>query len=576
MNSKPFLPHILVNTLIMCLVSTLLYATYHVAEAQTPSPSTQQPTVNSVNRASTQQKIVAKKSKQGLDHTHINSHHALFWSRGQTWIADVKNGVLYRAPRLYAAGPGGAIFEYRLQAHTKRKKQKRPYGHMYRWVSFDRELLGGQQIDTLTTHFEPKDLQGDFNDEHQVLQFTGEWVTLSRWVEQRIDQKHLRASSVYTINLAGMKALTSPHQPNRWLQWVRSVFPQLIPNCLQASPFTARWQLPGQRTVFWMLLSPDTQVQHCPYELSALRMTATKTMKPVQKLTWQDQSIMDEDEKIFSGIVDTLLHDSGHYALLLEGPPRNEDVLFIPHVNQLIEADTRRFLTLWRRHESPTTFSFTEDIEIQRLDGARWINDAHPLLQILDSHFQAVKSEPCYQNLVSYSVKYYRRPPRPRLQGHLCRIETRGRAWSGIQDLAASYTAVHDKRTLYLDFWIQDPKRSNKDELILYFGNPQAPQKLRLRAYGLLGNEQLTNQVLYKWKEMKKTTSQSSSQNSLDSWLGGYRVSIELPLSLVQNYLSAKVRDIDPDLPGSTLSMWLVGTPNAPGEPERPSLMELR
>jgi hypothetical protein len=524
-----------------------------------------------VNRISASAESISVQKQVSHDFSH-----ALFWSRGQTWIADLKKGILYRSPRLYAEGPGGTIFEYRLQQHSQRQKnKKRPYGHMYRWVSFDRELLGGQQIDTLTTHFEPQDLQGDFNDEHQVLQFTGDWVTLSRWVEQRVDQKHLRASSMYTINLAGMKALTSPQKPDRWLNWVRTFLPQLIPTCLQSSPFTARWELPGQRTVFWMLLSPNAQADHCPYQLSALRMTSMNEMKPVKQLTWKNQSIFDEGEKIFSGVVDTLLHDSGNYALLLEGPERNEDLLFIPNINRLVEPDTRRFLTLWRRNESPTTFSFTKDIEIQRLDGARWISNDHALLQILESHFQPVATKPCYQQLETYKVKRYRRPPRPRLQGHMCRIETRGRAWSGIQDLAAAYTAVHDNRTLYLDFWIQDPERSSKDEITLYFGDPKNPQRLRLRSYGLLGSDHLRDQVLFRWKEIKTNMKGNVPQDSPESWLGGYRVSVEIPLALVQQHMSAKIRDIDPSLPGSTLYMWLIGTPSQAGEPDRPSPIEV-
>ena len=504
---------------------------------------------------------------------------ALFWSRGQTWIMDTGEGVLYNAPHLYAEGPGGILFEYTLEAHSERissKTSRRPYGHVYRWVSFERHLLGGQQVNALTNHFKPDDLRGDFNDEHQILQFTGEWVTLSRWVEQRDQGQHLRASSAYTINLGEMKSLSSPKEPSKWLNFVREHLPDTIPNCLAPTDFAVRWELPGQRPVFWVLMTPSTEQHACPYTLSGLRVSPPAPYRTQPKLTWRGDQLADEGEVLFGGVVDALIHPTGDLAILLEGPPRAEEKLFIPHLDHLIEPNTQRFLTLWRRGSSPTTLSFPDHIEVQRLDGARWLSPQSSLLQILKTHFNPLEPPPCFQRLESHPVHRYKRPPPPPLKGHLCRVEAKGRVWSGVRDLSASVSALQDRRTLFLDLWVQDPDRSQRDEITLWFGDPRTPHRLRFNRKGILGTDRLRDQVLFKWTELPIKKRKKSKALSHRETLIGYRASIELPLALVQGHLSARLRDIDPELGGAEVQMWVIGEPPAAGEPVRPTEIEVK
>ena len=235
---------------------------------------------------------------------------------------------------------------------------------------------------------------------------------------------------------------------------------------------------------------------------------------------------------------------------------------------------------------SPVTVGFAEDVEIQRLDGARWLNPQSSLLQLLSTHFKLVDSPPCVKQLKSHSVKYYRRPPRPPLSGHLCKIESKGRAWEGIQDLSASVSALQDLRTLYLDIWVHDPGRSKRDEITLWFGKPQSPKRLRFNRSGVLGNDKLRDQVLFKWTEFKpkrrsgkgsprRARDVSQDENSLSEPFEGYLASIEIPLSIIKGHLSVRVRDVDPALGGAELQMWAIGAPPAVGEPIRPEPIEV-
>ena len=472
---------------------------------------------------------------------------ALFWSRGQTWVVDAGEGTLYRAPTLYSAG-AGAIFEYKLKTNSERRDQPgHPFGSIYRWVSFERHLLGSSQVDTLTNHYDSAALQGDFHDEHHILQFSGDWVTLGRWIEQRYLGQHRRASSAYSIDLTGGRAISPPPSRAELLTWIKQRIPTLIPPCLTESDLAVRWELPGQRPVYWLLLQPETDQQNCQSPLSALRLTPPPSYPKGVDLSWDGDIVNHKGSLLLSGIVDALIHPNGQYALFLEGPPRsNEERLLYQGIDQLVEPKQRRFLVLWRQDSTPTTLTFPNELNIQRLDGARWIEDDNALFQILSTHFQSVEAPECFQSLVLEERKPPRKVQRPELKAHLCRIQTETRPWRGVKDLSAQMKAFRHQGTLFIYLWVNDMERSKNDGLKIWFGNPEAPNTLTFKKGGVFGTNKLRDQILFKWNEEPR----------------GYSATIELPIELVKDHFSAVVMDSDPNEGQALTKLWIAGQPN--------------
>jgi len=540
--------------------------------------------------------------------------YALFWSRGHTWLMDAGDGSLYRAPKLYAEGPGGVLFEYRLETHSApsggaaspeaitSSQPERPFGWLYRWMSFERYLLGDTSLKpaqrgearggegdegaravstTLTSHYSPEQVEGDFSDEHQVLQFTGERVTLARWVSQRKGEERRASRSLYTIDLANRQTLSQLDEGPSLARLTRGLFPQLIPSCLGATSALLSWELAAQRSASWLLLMPRDGASvspSCPAS-GALRVKAPESPVSAGSLSWDPQrgQLLDLGEPILGGVVDTLLHPSGDMALILEGPTRRgEEGLFVSNPLALDEPEHSRSLSLWRRRGSPKLVSLPHLLELQRLDGARWLKPDHPLLQLLKTHFSNIESEGCYQQLKSHRVERYHRPPRPELSAHICRVETYGRLWGGVEDLSASAFAAQDETTLFLELWVRDPQRTRGDLVTLWLGEASAPIELKVRRRQILGPPEVTEQLLMRWVEgpaLKTEGEARLSQRAQQSTLiereadsgppaGGYLVSFELPLSLVKGGLSVMVQDVDVKQGSERVQLWVVGEPS--------------
>jgi hypothetical protein len=517
---------------------------------------------------------------------------------------DAGEGVIYRAAGLYASGPGGVIFEYSLTPHTAASSSPpgappRPYGWLYRWVSFDRALLGdasasGERVrSTLTTHHAPATVQGDFSDEHQVLQFTGEWVTLSRSVEQRAGGRRLNSRTLYTIDLANMQALTTLSESEALTRSTRELLPGLIPDCLSPTEWLVRWQLPTQRSTSWLLLAPTTSRDlaggsvPCPLTSGALRLRAAPPEVRAGELSWRapvsDQgaqgALYDLDGPLLGGVVDALLHPSGQLALLLEGPTRApEERLLVEEPLSLDEPDVRRALSLWRRGAAPALIQLAADAEIQRLDGARWLPPNDPLLQLLPTYFRPLEAEPCFTRLESRRVRRYARPPMPPLTAHLCRVDARGRAWGGVEDLSAQVFASQDSERLFVDVWVRDPQRSPSDRVHVWVGDPTAPTELQVRQGELNAPAVVQERVLSRWVEGRSPGAQRPRHKYAqpEAPEGGYLVSLELPLDLVRGRVSVAVHDVDPSAPDARLTLWLVGEPPAALGAPTPALIDVR
>ena len=200
--------------------------TYEV-KAQTPSPP-------------------VKLSPQTHSPLETPARYAIFWSEGSTWIIDTVGGVLFRAPTWLWVNSEGHVLEYKLNVHTERLDAERPYGHLYRWVSFDRYILNGQHRDQLTYHFSSSELNQETHDEHQVLQFTGDYVTLIRWFyhEHSSTQKS-RDITIYTLALNGVQSLPTLKNADQLVKFTRRLYPKLLPTCLKADSRMIRWELGG-------------------------------------------------------------------------------------------------------------------------------------------------------------------------------------------------------------------------------------------------------------------------------------------------------------------------------------------
>lgn len=550
--------------------------------------------------------------------------HALFWSRGQTWVVDAGEGTLYHAPKLYATGPGGVVFEYALKSHSapsgarsgeleaQDDQQARPYGELYRWVSLERFMVGDTGAEpsvaqraeearvstTLTSHYAPEQVKGDFNDDHQLLQFTGERVTLSRVVSQRLNDQRRVSRSLYTIDLANRQTLPALTEAPEIDALTRSLFPRLLPSCLAPTRTLTQWQLSGQRLTSWLFMLPTQGEQQnkpitpsapCPPS-GALRLRApTQEGLSAGALSWEPITgqLNDLKEPLIGGVVDALLHPSGDIALLLEGESRaGEEGLFVPHPLALDEPGLSRPLSLWRRHGSPRLISLPARLELQRLDGARWLPENHPILQLLSTHFTSVaEGTPCTQQLKSHRVSAYHRPPPPPLSAHLCRVQPQGRLWGGVEDLSAQLIAAQDERTLYVDLWVRDPERATGDSVRLWLGEAEPPLELKVTPREVMGAGNLADQVLAKWVEgpaPKPTRSAlgapliTEREVSSEAPEGGYLVSLELPLSLVKGKLSVAVQDVDPATPGAKVTLWVAGEPSRPYEPPTPAPIEVK
>lgn len=545
------------------------------------------------------------------------SPYALFWSREHTWVLDAADGSLYRAPKLYAEGPGGVLFEYRLETHSaasggERGEERapqdttRPYGWLYRWMSLERYLVGdtGEQQDpqaqddkllntTLTSHYPPEQVEGDFNDEHQILQFTGERVTLSRWVSQLKDGKKRANRSLYTIDLANRQTLSQLMESSELTQLTRELFPRLIPSCLEPTRALIHWELAAQRSTSWLLLLPGngSQRSSCPAS-GALRVRPPVGELSAGTLRWEPLTgrLIESGEPILGGVVDVLLHPSGDIALLLEGAKRSqEEGLFVRDPLGFDEAHISRALSLWRRRGAPRLLTMPHLLELQRLDGARWIPDTHPILQLLQTHFTNLETRSCYQRLRSHRVEKYHRPPTPELSAHICRIETYGRLWGGVEDLSAQVIATQTSRTLFIDLWVRDSKRSNGDMVTLWVGPAEAPIELKIKQREVIAPPGVSDQVLARWTEGRldpKRAPQLSKQKAQMMLIKrlaeneaperGYLVSVELPLSLVQGGLSLAVQDVDSAKGSESVKLWVVGEPSKGYEAVVPAPIEVQ
>ena len=492
--------------------------------------------------------------------------YAIFWSEGSTWVIDTVGGVLFRAPTWLWVNSEGHILEYRLNVHTDRLESNRPYGHLYRWVSFDRYLLSGQHRDQLTYHFAPTDLNQETHDEHQVLQFTGDYVTLIRWFyhEHSLD-KTIVDTTIYTLALNGVQPLPELKSADQLITFTRRLYPKLLPACLKADTRMIRWELGGQREVFWITLSPENPQSQCPQQLSALRLSPVPSRRSNSRLSWKRDTLYYDSEPLYGGVVDTLIDAQGQVAITLEGSPRRDERLLINQVNHLYETSLKRYLSIWRVHpsrgaEAGRHISFPDGTPIRRLDGARWLSDQSPILKLLDTHFSSV-NQACFKSLTVKRTQTYRSPARPRAQGHLCAIQSQGRVWEGHLDLSAGLVAQLTSDMLHLDLWVSDPDRTDGDVVRLWIGAPNDSVSFTVTPRGLIGKRAIQAGVKMVWWEQKASRGNLTNPKAKD--VGGYRIRLKLPRSLVSHHLSLAVDDQDLSFPSASQRLWVVGQPRS-------------
>ena len=200
-------------------------------------------------------------------------------------------------------------------------------------------------------------------------------------------------------------------------QFTKRLYPTLIPDCLAPESRLVHWELSGQRSIYWLMLTPNLKQSSCPVGLSALRVNPPKLLQQSAAIRWKGETLYYNDESLYGGVVDALIHPSGTVALTLEGPPRDDESLLVKGVPLLYEKPSHRYLSFWRafddgRSDTGRHFSFSDELEIQRLDGARWIPDDHPLIKLLETHFMPITQRSCYRSLQVKRLDRYKRPKR--------------------------------------------------------------------------------------------------------------------------------------------------------------------
>jgi hypothetical protein len=281
-------------------------------------------------------------------------------------------------------------------------------------------------------------------------------------------------------------------------------------------------------------------------------------------LSWRRDTLYHGADPLYGGVVDALIDPQGQVAITLEGAPRRDERLLISQVNHLYEKSLRRYLSIWRVHptrgaEAGRHISFPDGTPIRRLDGARWLNDQSPILKLLDTHFSSV-NQSCFKSLKVKQTRAYRSPTRPQNQGHLCAVQTRGRVWEGHFDLSAGLTTQLTANTLHLDLWVSDPDRTDGDVVRVWIGPSNDPVNLTLTPRGVIGQRAIQAGVKMTWWEQKASVNLADPKTGE---VGGYRIRLKLPRSLVRNHLSLAIDDQDLSFPSASQRLWVVGQPRS-------------
>ena len=143
-------------------------------------------------------------------------------------------------------------------------------------------------------------------------------------------------------------------------------------------------------------------------------------------------------------------------------------------------------------------------------------------------------------------------------------MESEGRVWEGHEDLSASLSAQIVKDTIYLDIWVNDPERTERDELKIWYGSTLNPSQMRVTAKGIIGRDAIKSGVKVNWweREHKRTQSKRSDIPYMNK-IRGYQVHLQIPLNFTQGSLSLSVEDGDHSFPSAHQRLWLVGKPSA-------------
>jgi hypothetical protein len=121
-----------------------------------------------------------------------------------------------------------------------------------------------------------------------------------------------------------------------------------------------------------------------------------------------------------------------------------------------------------------------------------------------------------------------------------------------------------------------------------WFGDPERPVELKVTQGEVLGAQGLADQVLARWVEGPDASRSSAAQVSAqgaplfveesvsnDAPIGGYLVSVELPLELVKRRLSVAVSDVEPSSLNAKVTLWVAGEPGSGFEAPTPTPLEV-
>ncbi len=497
------------------------------------------------------------------DHQH---KYAIFWSNLNTWIVDITEQRIYFSNHLYGKA-NHLLFEYILSTQSQRRPRvNHPYGWIYRWVSLERQLLQSEFVDQLTYHFLENEVEGDFFDEHRILQFTNETVTLGRWVEQnREDEKKssfFRLATAYTIDLSTREKLRASDFSEEKGKWLHQHFPKQFPACLSSQEDGVRFEIPGRREVLYDVFSSKlSQKKSCTQDLILMRREQQKPKSfftADQQLIWQGQKIWYQGKLISDQVADALLHPSGQYAIILEGKNLDAEEQMIVKINDL-EDIKPRFLAIWHKDQPDQVLRFHQTDLISRLDGARWIAQDDLFLDLLDHRFKTLEQVDCFQSLKVFTQsKKAKKPSRYSdfikknkdlpFQQNLCAITGNSQYWKDKSDLSARIISREINQTLRLEIEVLDQDVNQQDLLYLWFASQSYPYVIQISQNQLYSNlsshAQPKNETLleYQWEKTEK----------------GYFVSLILPYQWLDQKMAVAIQDHDQN-DQEDLFLWLSG-----------------
>jgi hypothetical protein len=382
---------------------------------------------------------------------------------------------------------------------------------------------------------------GSISDEHHVVQFAGDRVTLARHFRRR-SAAHptpttpsptalTRRAEAFTLALPGGEREPLPAETDAALDWLRRALPGVLDPCVDHPIGAITLDAPGGRLARWLVVRGEAEA--CAGAAHALRLDrSTPATAALDGARWAEEVIVTDDGARLDAVVDVRPDPSG-WALVLRGPPLPIDAPIHRDLMQLDDPCEAREVLLYQAGRDPRRLGTAA-----RLDGARPLAADDPLRAALATRFRPQDTPPCHQPLPLDAA--------PIDVAHACRLDETARPWRGPADLAAAISARFDDGRLHVELAITDPERAPGDGVRLYLGPGRRPTTLAIAADGAI----------------ETSARRARLAVAADATAEGYRLHLAIDRGLLGDppAITLAIEDADPALPG-VARLWAAGAP---------------